>query len=101
MRNGKIKRKVLPNSNMDTWLKYIVINLGEMDDYEWVQELAQIIDKNTDSYNAGKFRGDIFYLTYKQKEDASMKKSIELRNNSLKFSGVRMNINLTRTSISA
>lgn len=32
MRNGKIKRKVLPNSGMDTWLKYIVVNLAEMDD---------------------------------------------------------------------
>lgn len=26
--NGKIKKKVIPNTNQDTWLKYIVMNLG-------------------------------------------------------------------------
>jgi hypothetical protein len=26
------KTKVMPNSNMDTWLKYIIMNLNEMDD---------------------------------------------------------------------
>ena len=40
LRNGKIKKKVIPNTNQDTWLKYIVMNLGEMDDIIWVQELA-------------------------------------------------------------
>lgn len=66
LRNGKIKKKVVPNTNQDTWLKYIMMNLGEMDDIIWVQELATIIEKNTERYNAGKFRGDVFYMTFMQ-----------------------------------
>jgi len=45
------------------------MNLAEMDDITWVQGLAAVIDKNTDSYNAGKFRGDIFYLRFIQREN--------------------------------
>lgn len=59
---------MLPNRDQDTWLKYIVVNLGEMDDMDWVQGLAKIINKNTETYNAGKFRGDIFYMSYFQRE---------------------------------
>lgn len=73
--SGRAK-KVMPNNNQDTWLKYIVMNLAEMDDIKWVQELAAVIDKNTDSYNAGKFRGDIFYLRFIQRENEVMSKSI-------------------------
>lgn len=76
LRNGKIKKKVIPNTNQDTWLKYIVMNLGEMDDIVWVQELASIIDLNTERYNAGKFRGDVFYMTFMQQEQEKMAKSV-------------------------
>lgn len=75
LRNGKIKRKVIPNTNQDTWLKYIVMNLGEMDDIVWVQELASIIETNTERYNAGKFRGDVFYMKFMQREQEKMEKS--------------------------
>lgn len=30
------KTKVLPNSNQDMWLKYLIINLNEIDDLDWV-----------------------------------------------------------------
>lgn len=72
----KTKKKVIPNNNMDTWLKYIIMNLGQMDDITWVQNLAETIEKNTNAYNAGKFRGDIFYAAFIQREDEKMKKSL-------------------------
>jgi hypothetical protein len=28
LRNGKVKKKVVPNTNQDHWLKYMVMNLG-------------------------------------------------------------------------
>lgn len=47
-----------------------------MDDVVWVQELASVIDKNTEKYNAGKFRGDVFYMTFMQQEQEKMIKSV-------------------------
>jgi hypothetical protein len=72
-------KKVMPNNNQDTWLKYIVMNLAEMDDIKWVQDLAANIDKNTDSFNAGKFRGDIFYLRFMQRENEVFSNSMSVK----------------------
>ena len=83
---------------MDTWLKYIIMNLSEMDDIVWVQQLAAIIDKRTDTYNAGKFRGDIFYLTFMQKEEEKMTKSLG-RSISMRFKELDQNMN-SRVSMS-
>lgn len=62
---------------MDTWLKYIIQNLNEMDDIAWVQKLAETINKNERYYNAGKFRGDIFYTSYIQREEEKLQKCIK------------------------
>ena len=30
------KPTVLPNNNLDKWLKYLIINLGQLDELDWV-----------------------------------------------------------------
>lgn len=34
-----LTHKVIPNNNQDMWLKYLILNLNQMDDLNWVQEL--------------------------------------------------------------
>lgn len=31
-----ITHKVLPNNNQDMWLKYLILNLNQIDDLDWV-----------------------------------------------------------------
>lgn len=54
------KRVVLPNSNQDKWLQYLLSNLNEMTDIDWVADLLPRIENDQDEYNAGKYRGAIF-----------------------------------------
>ncbi len=39
----KKSSKVLPNSNLDMWLKYLLLNLNEINDLNWVQYLLRDI----------------------------------------------------------
>jgi len=41
-----------------------MVNLNQMEDFAWVNGLSKAIAKNTETYNAGKYRGDIFYMSY-------------------------------------
>lgn len=40
------KQVVLPNSNQDKWLAYLLTNLNKMDDIDWVVELLSKIEKD-------------------------------------------------------
>ena len=62
------KRVVLPNSNQDKWLQYLVSNLNEMTDIDWVADLLPRIEHDQDEYNAGKYRGAIFQTNFIARE---------------------------------
>ena len=56
--------KILPNLNQDMWLKYLVINLQQINDLDWVNYLLQIIEKLESQFNPGQFRGALFHLNF-------------------------------------
>ena len=39
------RHRVLPNTNLDMWLKYLILNLNEIDDLNWVQYMLRDIQK--------------------------------------------------------
>ncbi len=56
--------KILPNNNQDMWLKYIINNLNQIDDLEWVNYLLTTIARIETQFNTGKFRGALFHLNF-------------------------------------
>lgn len=46
------------------WLKYLVLNLNQIDDLDWVTHLLQIIERLEMQFNPGQFRGALFHLNF-------------------------------------
>lgn len=66
---GPVKKRVVPNSNQDKWLFYLLQNLNKANDLPWVTELLERIELNQYEFNAGKFRGAVFQMNYIAKEN--------------------------------
>jgi hypothetical protein len=60
----EVKPRILPNLNQDMWLKYLVLNLKQIDDLEWVTYLLTLIEKLESQFNPGQFRGALFHLNF-------------------------------------
>jgi hypothetical protein len=60
-----MKKRVVPNSNQDKWLFYLISNLNKIvDDADWVPILLGSIESKQLDFNAGKFRGAVFQMNY-------------------------------------
>lgn len=46
------------------WLKYLINNLNQIDEYNWVVELLLTIQRIESEFNTGKFRGALFHLNF-------------------------------------
>jgi len=64
----KKKKRIVPNSRQDQWLKYLINNLNQIDELDWVQELLQIVVKIEEQFNTGKYRGAVFHLNFRTNE---------------------------------
>lgn len=61
------------------WLKYIILNLNQINDLDWVQYLLQIIGKIENQFNPGQFRGALFHLNFQAYEKQRYLKQIKRR----------------------
>ena len=73
-----MKKRVVPNSNQDKWLFYLLTSLNKMvEDSDWVPILLNLIEKHQQDFNAGKFRGAVFQMNYISKETLRMKSNLK------------------------
>jgi hypothetical protein len=69
MGRDKTKKKymIVPNLNMDQWIKFIINNLNQITveyEWDWAESLLKAINEHQDEFNSGKFRGAIFNLNF-------------------------------------
>ena len=83
------KFSIVPNTNMDQWIKFMMNNLNELQEeysWDWSESLLKCVDDNSDKFNMGKFRGAIFNMNFIQAEKTSITKGN--KNKEVKTSGV-------------
>lgn len=76
---GDQKERVVPNSNQDQWIQYVIFNLGAMEDASWVRQLLRSIDQIETEFQTGKYRGAIFHLNFAAMERRRFKTKVSLQ----------------------